>query len=149
MKYRLGYLSNGSKVKISDELFNRLKQWEEKNIVIADSFLDELKMQDNNWINKNRSYYRKNTSYDCLKSMGIEFVSKYNQSSKIYELSAGNLLSIVFEVLIHCTELQRQRFIKHFFYGMSYHAIAKQERKNKDTVRDSVKKVVKMLRNYE
>ena len=32
---------------------------------------------------------------------------------------------------------------------MSYHTIAKQERKNKDTVRDSVKKVVKMLRNYE
>ena len=73
-------------------------------------------MQDNNWINKNRSYYRKNISYDCLKARGIDFVSERSQTSKIHELSAGNLLSIVFEVLIHCTELQRQRFIKHFFY---------------------------------
>jgi len=145
MKYRLSYLSNGRKVKITYELFNQLKVWEEERIYIEDAFKDELKRQDDRWINQSRSFYRNNLSFDYLSARGKEFPSIRQDE---YPL-ADDILKRVYEVLAHCTELQKLRFIKHFFYGMSYHAIAKQEHRNKDTVRDSVKKAVQMLRNYE
>jgi hypothetical protein len=31
MKYKMSYLTDGTKVKITDELFNQLKRWEERH----------------------------------------------------------------------------------------------------------------------
>jgi len=60
MTYKISYLSNGNKVKITNTLFYQLKNWEVENILLQDKFIAELKSQDNEWINSNCNYYRYN-----------------------------------------------------------------------------------------
>jgi len=65
IKYKVSYLSDGTKVKITEELFNNLKVWEAQGYEIEDKFKDELKKQDDVWLNSHRQYYRNSSSLDA------------------------------------------------------------------------------------
>ena len=52
-------------------------------------------------------------------------------------------------ILTSCSRVQRKRFVLYFIYGLSYREIARIEQKNKDTVKESIEKVIEMLKNGE
>ena len=149
MKYKMSYLTDGTKVKITDELFNQLKRWETENTEVTDYFKDELKKQDNEWINKNRQYQRNNTSLDSLISEGFDFI--FIDSTDLVEeiLIKKERKKSVDYILNSCTKMQKRVFVLYFFYGLGYREISRIERKNKDTIKYSIKKVLQMLKNSE
>ncbi len=148
MKYKMSYLTDGTKVKITDELFNQLKKWETENIDVTDYFKDELKKQDNDWINKNRQYQRNTVSLEALMSGGFDCFFIDN-SSYIEKLLLTRERKVNLEcILTSCSRVQRKRFVLYFIY-VSYREIARIEQKNKDTVKESIEKVIEMLKNGE
>ncbi len=151
IKYKVSYLSDGTKVKITSKLYNQFKQWKMQGIHIPMRFKNELKIQDNDWLNSYRQYYRHNTSLDLFKEKNIIFESILKVKNESIERIAirRELIVIVLNALDKCTKAQKRRFIKHFAYCMSYEAIAKQENCTKRAVEKSIKAAEQMLINCE
>ncbi len=151
IKYKVSYLSNGTKVKITGELFNQLKQWEMQSIHIPTRFKNELKIQDNDWLNSNRQYYRNNASLDLLIEKNVMFESNLGRKAVSIEriVFCRELIAIVFNILGNCTLTQKRRFIKYYICGFSYKEIAEHEHVSRWAVQRSVKKAVQMLTNCE
>lgn len=145
--YKVSYLSNGTKVKITNELFNQLKKWEVENADIPNSFLDELKMQDDEWINNYRNYYLKNTSLNTLINLRIDLKSSvYTTNQSVEQICiTREAIANITVILEKCTIIQKRRFIKHFVHKLSYSEIAIQENVSKIAVQKSINKVLKLL----
>ena len=148
MTYKLSYLSNGEKVKITNELFFQLKNWEMEGILLPIKFIDELKSQDNEWINSNRCYYTHNLQFerqDYPKRTSINCIKHTTQVTDL--ILTQEKLHQIYKVLLQCSGRQRRRFVQYFYYGYSYSDIAQQEGVNKSTVRRSIQKIKEIIRS--
>ena len=148
-KYKIGYLNDGTKVKVTNQLFNQIKKWEESGIEISYEFLDELKIQDNNWINKTRQYYRNAVA---IQTLSYHVLSEDKSlRTKNFQNKSNNriLLNCVMKNLSECTTIQKRRFLLYYYYGFSYKEIADIENRNIYSIKKSVQKAVKILINYE
>jgi len=145
--YRKAYLTDGTQVKITEELFQQLKTWEQEGYEIPFTYADMLKKEDNEMINADRRYYRHNASLDTQDADSPMLKDDhYGLEDHIIRREHGKL---VIKVLSLCSEIQRRRFIKHYFLGYSYAQIAKQELCSKRAIEFSVHAVEKMLINCE
>ncbi len=147
IKYKISYLSDGTKVKITEELFNNLKTWEAQGYEIEERFIDELKKQDDVWLNSHRQYYRNSSSLEAE-------TERENPNRAILLDPNQNVENIIMqnerEHIIHsiidgCTETQKRRFIKYYYLHLSYSTIAKQENCTKRAVGNSIKAAEQML----
>ena len=145
MNIKYSYLSDGTKVKITNELFRQLKRWEMVDIGISARFLDELKKQDNDWLNSYRNYYLFFKSLEAEKDGMYEYYLDNGYIPVEKNVDYKERIRIILNFLEFCSVKQRRRFIKHFFYGMSYEEIAKQEAVSKWSVRESIKRAMNML----
>lgn len=149
IKYKINYLSDGNKVKITNELFNQIKQWDAEGIIITSEFLDELKIQDNNWINSMRRFYRNTVPIESLSYQVINQAKTLRIKNFQNDCNEKILLKCILSRLSQCTKTQRRRFVLHYYYDFSYEEIGNIEERSKITIRESVKKAVKMLTNNE
>ena len=145
--YRKAYLTDGTQVKITEELFQQLKTWEQEGYAIPFAYADMLKNEDNDMINASRNYYLHNTSLDAQDlSSALLHDKGYNLDDHILKRDSDRRLM---NALNLCSETQRRRFIKHYYLGFSYTQIAKQERCAEKQVRKAVNAAEKMLINCE
>jgi RNA polymerase sigma-70 factor (ECF subfamily) len=145
--YKISYLTNGTKVKITNQLFNQIKKWETEKVYINSKFLDELKRQDNDWINSTRRYYRHTVAVESL-SIQVLNREKALRTNNFQDMSINKLLfEDVIKKLSRCTKTQRKRFFLYYYYGLSYSEIAQLEGRSKITVRESVKRAEQILIN--
>ena len=145
--YKIHYLTDGTKVKITSQLFNQIKQWETEGVHIDSSFLDELKKQDNEWINNTRNYYRNSIAIESLPHQVLN-QQKELQIKNFQNISINKIiLEDIIKKLSICTKTQRRRFLLHYYYKLSYMEIAELEGRSKYSIRDSVQKAVEMLTN--
>jgi RNA polymerase sigma factor (sigma-70 family) len=149
IKYKVSYLSDGTKVKITEELFNNLKMWESQGYKIEDKFKDELKKQDDVWLNSYRQYYRKSSSLEAETEKENPNQSILIDTSQSIEdiVMQNERDQIIYSILDECTETQKRRFIKYYYLHLSYSAIAKQEGCTKRAVGNSIKSAEQMLIN--
>ena len=149
VKYKISYLSDGTKVKITNQLFSQLKKWEEEDVAILPAFLDELKIQDNNWINSTRNYYIKTVAMQSLPHQALNKEKSLRTNN--FQISSDNrvFLSCIISKLTECTATQKRRFLLHYYYGFSYKEIGELEGVSKFSIRNSVQKAIEILTNGE
>jgi len=145
--YRKAYLTDGTQVKITEDLFQQLKTWEQEGYAIPFAYADMLKNEDNEMINANRRYYRHNIPLDAQDAdSSMLRDTRYSLDDHVLRRELGKQ---VMKVLGLCSETQRRRFIKHYFLGFSHTQIANQERCAEKQVRKAVNAAEKMLINCE
>ena len=150
MTYKISYLSNGDKIKITNELFYQLKKWEMEETILPEAFIDELKSQDNEWINNNRSYYYHNVQFDQQgEAESLLRSDNRHHNPVVNKIITQEKLHQIYKILQQCTGRQRRRFILLFFYGYSFSDIALQEAVSRNTVRRSIQKARKLIKKYE
>lgn len=149
IKYRKTYLSDGRQVKITEELFNQLIEWEREGREFHFNYLDLLKTQDNEMINENRNYYLHNVSFEGeIEKRNRNLMDMFDKSSNPENIAIGTEQSnLILRFLYLCTQKQRRRFFKYYYLDFQYEKIAEQECCSIATVQRSVKKVEKKLIN--
>ena len=145
IKYKINYLSNGTKVKITNELFKQINQWDTDKTKISSEFLDELKIQDNNWINSIRRYYRNTIAVESLSYQVLNQDRALRVKNPQNECNNKILLESMLFKLSLCTKTQRRRFLLYHYYGLSYIEIAQIEGKNERSIRESIEQALKLL----
>lgn len=145
--YRKAYLTDGTQVKITEELFQQLKQWEQEGYAIPFAYSDMLKKEDDDMINANRRYYRHNIPLDVQDADSP--MLRDTRCSLDDHVLRRELSKQVINVLGLCSETQRRRFIKHYYLGFSYSQIAYQEKCTKRAIEFSIRAAEKMLINCE
>ena len=148
IKYKISYLSDGTKVKITNELFRQLKRWEVEGTSISTRFADELKEQDNEWINNYRTYYTFFESLEAQRDGMYEYYISNEDLPIEKKLLNNELVKSVLNILKNFSETQKRRFIKHFVYEMSYKEIAEQEAVIRRAVNKTIKEVLKLLNKF-
>ena len=144
--YRKAYLTDGTQVKITEELFQQLKTWEQEGYAIPFTYADMLKKEDNEMIKADRKYYTHNVSLDDQVDSALMHDKRHSISDYIQNSFRRNQ---IMKVLNLCTETQRRRFIKHYYLGYSYAQIARQERCCRKSIYESIQAVEKLLINCE
>lgn len=149
INYRKAYLTDGTQVKITEELFQQLKQWEKEGYDIPFQYTDILKQEDNKMINANRQYYRNNISLEEQMSKEQSNPSLVEDTKFSVEDTTENIdrRNNIVQILKACTETQRRRFIKHYYLGYSYVQIGKQEGCSDVAVHLNIQKVEQKLLN--
>ena len=149
MHYKINYLTNGTKVKITNQLFNQIKQWETEGVHINPKFLDELKKQDDDWINNSRRYYRHTVAIESL-SIQVLNQQKALRVNSFQNISNNRLyINKILENLSVCTDAQIRRFLMYYYFGYSLTSISKHEKCSEGAVRKSIRKVVKRIKISE
>lgn len=149
INYRKAYLTDGTQVKITEELFQQLKQWEKEGYDIPFQYTDILKQEDNKMINANRQYYRNNISLEAHMSKEQSNPSLVEDTKFSVEDTTEiiDMRNNIVQILKACTETQRRRFIKHYYLGYSYAQIGKQEGCSDVAVHLNIQKVEQKLLN--
>ena len=145
INYRKAYLTNGTQVKITEELFQQFKQWEQEGHEIPFEYSDMLKQEDNAMINANRNYYIHNIPLEekMLRThIGLSVIQFENMDEIIQRKERNKQ---IVNTLKFCTETQRRRFIKHYYLDLSFAEIARQEGCYESAIRKSVGKVEKLI----
>lgn len=147
IKYRKAYLTDGTQVKITEELFNQLREWEKEGRSFHFSYIDILKSEDNEMINKQRSYYAYNVSLEGELEKDTSNPMLLNDTKDISgkatrSIELSNAINIVLSL---CSDSQRRRFIKYYYLDFTLEKIAAQEGCSFQTVQRSIKKVEKRL----
>ena len=147
INYRKVYLTDGTQVKITEELFRQLIQWEIEEYKIPFQYTDMLKKEDNEMINANRVYYSHNISLDAqMLKDNINPALLHDKSCCIDDdIQNKDRKKQIMKVLSLCTETQRRRFIKHYYLDLSYAELARQEDCYESAVRKSIGKVEKLI----
>jgi RNA polymerase sigma factor (sigma-70 family) len=145
IKYKISYLTDGNKVKITSQLFKQINEWENEGIKLSSEFLDELKRQDNEWINSIRQYYRYTVSLQSLSQKAVNKEKSLRKEEIIIKADRRLLFRQVIKWLDSCTSKQRRRFLLFYYYGFSYSEIGKIEGCSVYAVRKMVQKVEKRL----
>ena len=151
LKYKYSYLTDRTKVKITKELFEQIKTWRNQDEKLDEYFIDELKRQEDRWINKYLQYYRKNVSLDAAlekESYDVNLISDPRTDIE-NQIIVKERKMIINTILDKCTAIQKRRFIKHYYLDYKYIEIAQQERCTEGAIRKSICAVEKMLINYE
>ncbi len=139
--YKIHYLTDGTKVKITSQLFNQIKQWETDGVHIDSNFLDELKKQDNEWINSTRRYYRNTIAIESL-SIQVLNQQKALRANSFQNISNDRLyINKILENLSVCTDTQIRRFLMYYYFGYSLTSISRHEKCSEGAVRKSIRKV--------
>ena len=151
IKYRKAYLTDGTKVKITEELFNQLQVWESEGYTFHISFIDLLKIQDNEMLNQQRNYYLHNISLEGefeKEKVNLKLIidSKNLFNDPVENIGLKNQLNTV---LGNCSETQKRRFIKYYYLDFTLEMIANQEERSISSVYRSIKKVEKKLINLK
>lgn len=149
INYRKTHLTDGTQVKITEELYQQLKQWEQEGYEIPFQYSDMLKMEDNEMINANRQYYRHNIPLDermLRTQINLPVLDFNSMENQILKKERSKQLMKVLDI---CSETQRRRFIKHYYLGLSKCEIARQEDCSEKQVRKSISIVEKLLINCE
>jgi DNA-directed RNA polymerase specialized sigma24 family protein len=149
--YRKAYLTDGTQVKITEELFRQLVEWEKEGREFHFSYIDLLKNLDNEMINGNRKYYSHNTSLEEI--LDKELTNpKILFNSRLEENYVGRRIEMndtILMVLNLCTEAQKRRFFKYYYLDFRLEKIAKQDNCSVVAVYNSIKKVEKKLINLK
>ena len=135
MQFKYAYLNDGTEVKITEELFNQLKYWENDGIYVDDDFKDILKVQDDAWINSQRNFYEK--LYKKGKKDGHTLLSILLGKEDNQELHIDDKVMALLDTR---TEKQKARFIKCYFLEMTPKDIAKEEHISVQVITRSLKK---------
>ena len=149
INYRKTHLTDGTQVKITEELYQQLKQWEQEGYEIPFQYSDMLKIEDNEMINANRQYYRHNIPLDermLRTQINLPVLDFNSMENQILKKERSKQLMKVLDI---CSETQRRRFIKHYYLGLSKCEIARQEDCSEKQVRKSISIVEKLLINCE
>lgn len=145
--YRKAYLTDGTQVKITEELYQQLKTWEQEGYPFPFEYMDMLKKEDHEMIRATRNYYIHNTSLDA--QMLREHINPALLCDKGYSIDEDILYRDrgrqIMAVLNMCSDTQRRRFIKHYYLGFGFAEIARQESCYENAVRKSVRKAEKMI----
>lgn len=145
--YRKVYLTDGTQVKITEELYQQLKQWEQEGYPFPFKYTDMLKKEDDEMINADRRYYRHNTSLDAQDAESpLLRDARCCLEDRVLRRERTRQ---IMQTLDQCSETQRRRFIKHYYFGYSYAQIARQERCRKQSVYESIIDAEQMLINCE
>ena len=134
MQFKYAYLNDGTEVKITEELFNQLKYWENDGIYVDDDFKDILKIQDHDWLTSQRNFYEKlykKGKKDAHTLLSVLLGKEDNQDSHIE--------AKVLALLDTRTEKQKTRFIKRYFLEMTPKDIAKEEHISVQVITRSLK----------
>ena len=147
IKYRKAYLTDGTQVKITEELFNQLREWEKEERPIHFSYIDMLKEEDNEMINKQRCYNTFNVSLEGAleKEVLNPMLLKDTKDISGKATRSIEMRNAINSVLSLCSEAQRRRFIKYYYLDFTLEKIAAQEGCSFQTVQRSIKKVEKRL----
>lgn len=149
VSYRKAYLTDGTQVKITEELYQQFRRWGQEGYHIPFEYSNMLKQEDNAMINANRNYYIHNISLD-EQTLHILPTLRQDQGQSLDEqVMRKDRSKQIMKVLKLCSEKQRRRFINHYYLGFSYAEIAKQERCYKNAVKQSIDAVLKLLINCE
>ena len=147
LNYRKAYLTDETQVKITEELYQKLKQWEWEGYHIPCQYSDMLKKEDNEMINATRNYYIHNISLD--EQLLREHINPALLHDKGYSLEEHLVNKdrnrLIMRVLELCTETQKRRFLKHYYLGFSYAEIALQEHCSRQSVHESIATAEKQL----
>lgn len=141
--YRKAYLTDGTQVKITEELYQQLKQWEQEGYPFPFEYTDMLKKEDDEMINADRRYYRHNTSLDAH-DVDSPIMRDIRCCPEDHILKRERNMWLM-QSLGLFSNTQRRRFIKHYYLGYSYAQIARQERCSKQSVHESIIAAEKML----
>ncbi len=147
LNYRKSHLTDGTQVKITEELFQQFALWQKEGYEIPLEYSDMLKKEDNAMINANRNYYIHNISLDVhmlRDDIGLEHLFEYgnNPEKQTVDKERSQIIS---KVLNLCSETQKRRFIKHYYLGYSKREIAKQEDCYENAVRKSILQVENLI----
>ena len=135
MQFKYAYLNDGTEVKITEELFNQLKYWENDGIYVDDDFKDILKIQDHDWLTSQRNFYEKlykKGKKDGHTLLCVLLGKEDNKESHIDDK--------VLALLDTRTQKQKSRFIKRYFLGIKPKDIAKEENISVQVITRSLKK---------
>ena len=147
INYRKAYLTDGTQVKITEELYKQLCQWEQERYEIPFQYSDMLKKEDNALINAERRYYRHNISLDA--QLLKEHINPELMHSKEHpideQIQVKEHRKQIMKLLNLCTGTQKRRFIKHYFLGYNKCEIARQECCAEKNVRKSINQVEKII----
>jgi len=145
INYKKTYLTDGTPVKITEELFNQLRDWERQGYQFHFSYIDLLKQQDDEMINKNRNYYLHNVSYEDAIRNGDD-MKLLDMHSSPEEIAVDvERRDILLSILYPCSVSQRRRFLKYYYLGFSYAEIARHENCSEGAVRHSIRKTEKII----
>ena len=140
INYKFSYLSDGKKVKITEELFNQLKIWEMQGVEIASEFKDDLKQQDDIWLNSQRNYYLKLHKKGMVDGHFLLTTFLNDEKSK-QSIEHEKVIDEVLVLLNTRTELQRTRFIKHYFLSIPVDEIAMQEKRSPRVIQQCLQEI--------
>ena len=147
IKYIKSYLTDGTQVKITEELFRQLVEWEKEGREFHFSYIDLLKSLDNEMINGNRKYYSHNISLEEIldKELTNPKILFNPKSEENYVGRRIEMNDTILMALSLCTEAQKRRFFKYYYLDFTLGMIAAQEGCSFQTVQSSIKKVEKRL----
>ena len=147
INYRKAYLTDGTQVKITEELFKQLREWEKEGRPIHFSYIDMLKEADNEMINKQRCYNTFNISLEgeLEKDSSNPMLLKDTRDVSGKATRSIEMRNAINSVLSLCSEAQRRRFIKYYYLDFTLERIAAQEGCSFQTIQRSIKKVEKRL----
>ena len=151
IKYRKVYLTDGTMVKVTEELFNQIKEWEKEGDTFQIGFIDLLKSLDDEMLNGQRNYYLHNISLEGeleKEKANLKLIIDSNNTFNDTVESIG-LKNQINAVLVSCTDTQKRRFIKYYYLDFTLEMIAKQEGCSISSVYRSIKKVEKKLINLK
>ena len=147
IKYRKMYLTDGTQVKITEDLFNQLREWEKEGHLFHFNYIDLLKSQDNEMINQQRKYYTHNVSLEgeLEKDSANPMLLKDTRDVSGKATRSIEMRNAINFVLSLCSDTQKRRFIKYYYLDFTLDMIAAQEGCSFQTIQRSIKKVEKRL----
>jgi len=145
--YYKNELSNDTQ-RIVEEVEKLIEQDGITNIKISVFFEYVKKVEDKFWEKKNRNYYLHNISLDNISNdkQVIDNIERCNcqgiEEKVIYNRQKERELI----TLRSCTKMQRDRYIKHVYYGYSFAETARMENASEGAIRKTIKKVLLKIR---
>jgi len=151
INYKKAYLTDGTQVKITYELYKQLIQWEQEGYDIPFQYKDMLMREDNVAINAERRYFRHNMSLDelLLKEHTNPSLLKDENANVERTCLMREEKKLIMKVLNFCTETQKRRFIKYYYLGITQNEIAIAENTCQQAISKSIVFVEQLLINCE
>ena len=134
-------------LKIIEEVEKLIQQDGFNNVKVSVFFEYVRKVEDRLWNKNNRNYYLHNVPLESISDNAqvIENILVAREPSVEEGLIKKEKINIVINKLKNCTSVQKTRYIKHYYLQMSITEIAREELVSEGAVRQSLKRVDKML----
>lgn len=118
-----------------------------KNVHLNIFFEYVVKVEDKRWNNATRNYYLHNVPVESLSNDAQvrENILRCNKPSIEEVVMRNNEIKEISQKLQQCTDLQKNRYMKHNYLKMTFEEIVRQENVSESTIRSSIKKVLRKL----